>query len=267
MTQPREIQLEIDGRPITVQVRRESREISLHSGRELMELHGTVTTTESATHEWLSQCLPTLSERALTARDAAGERAGSWLVSWNSYSVQAGAHTYALILREAEDLTLEMLLLDGMELYPYEYREQVIGDGLAIWAKLVGTEEDVLRLRRLVADRSCFPVTRRGISGEPRKMRVGVAEWSHFEDRVKYRIVLVDDGLRDPIGGELIGVEEENSRAALSYYANFTERLAGRLIERGILGEDEVNELREAARSEPGVARHEFWRVPDVDEL
>jgi hypothetical protein len=267
MDHPRELCLDIDGRRVTVQVRRETRERSLHTDRELAELHGTVTTMEAGTHTWLSEILPQLTERVLSARDGAGERAGSWLVSWNSYSVQGGAHTYTLILREAEDLALEVLLLDGMELYPYEYREKVVDDGLAIWAKLVGTEDDVLRLRRLVADRRAFPVTRRGISDQPRQMRVGVAEWSHFEDRIKFRLALVDVGIGDAAAGELIRLEEENSRAALAFYVNFIDRLTDRLVERGVLGEAEVAELREEARLEPGVARHEFWQVPDVDQL
>lgn len=267
MEHPREVWLEVDGRPIKVQVRRETRERSLHTGRDLAELHGTVTTTDATAHAWLSETLPGLADHVLSARDERGERAGHWLVSWNSYSVQAGAHCYTLILREAEDLSLEVLLLDGVELYPYEYREQVVGDGLAIWAKLVGTEEDLLRVRKFVGDRSTFPVTRRGISEEPRQMRVGLAEWSYFDDRIKYRIALVDASLHDSVASELIPVEEENSRAALTYYANFVEMLTERLIARGLLDEGEVMELREAARTHPGVARHELWRVPDVDEL
>jgi hypothetical protein len=267
MGHPGEICLELDGRQITVQVRRETRELSLHTGRELTELHGTVTATEEATHRWLAETLPEMSDRVLSGRDQQGERSGRWLLSWNSYSVHAGAHNYSLILREAEDLSLEVLLLDGLELYPYEYREEVVGDGLAIWAKLVGTEDDVLRLRRLVSDRSTFPVTRRGISDTPREMRVGVAEWSHFEDGVKYRMALVDAGLHDSVASELVRMEEENNRAALAFYANFVEHLAARLIEKGMFDEEEMSQIRESARREPAVARHEFWQVPDVDVL
>jgi hypothetical protein len=267
MAQTREICLDIDGRPVTVSIRRETRERSLHTERELVELHGTVTAVDDATHEWLSECLPDLGDRVLSARDSAGEWSGRWLISWNSYSVNAGTHTYSLIVREAEDLSLEVLLLDGLELYPYEYREDVVGDGLTLWAKLVGTEDDVLRLRRLVSDRSVFPVVRRGISDTPREMRVGVAEWSHFEDRVKYRMALVDAHLHNSVAGEIVEMEEENNRSALAFYANFVEQLTGRLIEKGLLGEEEVAELRETARAEPGVARHEFWRVSDVDVL
>lgn len=267
MVTPREICLDMDGRQLSVQVRRETRERSLHTGRDLAELHGVVTTSEAGTHEWLSETLPELTERSISACDAAGERAGRWIVSWNAYTVNAGVHTYTLILREAEDLSLDVLLLDGEELYPYEYRERIIGDGITIWAKLTGVEEDLVRLRRLVLGRGSFPVVRRGISDEPRAMRLGLAEWSHFEDQIKYRLVLMDAWLPEGGGMELTRVEEENSRAALAYYANLVERLTAHLTRKGLLSEGELAEMRAAAVAQPGVSRHDFWRVPDVDAL
>ncbi|CAN5781038.1 hypothetical protein BH23GEM6_BH23GEM6_00350 [soil metagenome] len=267
MAHPREICLEVDGHQIAVQVRRESRERSPRTGRELTELHGTVTIREETTHAWLSETLPELTDRVLSARDVLGDYSGRWVVSWNSYSVHAGAHSYSLILREAEELTLEALLVDGLELHPYEYREQVAENGLTIWAKLVGTQDDIIQMRRLMVDRATFAVVRHGISDEPRQMRVGVAEWSHFEDRIKYRVALVDAELRSWENADLARVEEENHRSALAFYANLVEHLTTKLVEKGVLDEIEVAELRDFARSEPGIARHELWRVPDVDDL
>src|SRR5690606_12799086 len=126
------------------------------------------------------------------SEDETGEFTGRWCVSWNSYGESAGVHTYTLILREAEELSLRALLLDDLEMHPYEYREEVLPGGLKLRAKLVGTEDDVLRLRRMAAERDAFPVVRLGIQDEPRRMRLSVEEWSQFEDRVKYRISLTD---------------------------------------------------------------------------
>ena len=55
--------------------------------------------------------------------------------------------------------------------------------------------------------------------------------------------------------------------AALAFYANYLERLAEILVRKNILSRDELRALREAARSEPGVTRHEIWRVADVDQV
>lgn len=251
-------------------VRRETTGRSAHTGRPLAELHAWATTADPEVHREWSHTLRSLGDRAVHAMDETGEPAGRWDVFWNSYGESAGVHTYTLILREAEELTLEALLLDELELRPYEYREEVVGDeGLAIQAKVVSSEEQVELLRAMLRSRASLRVVRRGIQEEPREMRLGVAEWSQTEDRIRLRLVLVDRELGG--GGRaraaLARIDEENSRAALGYYANFMDRLADAMVARGVLSAEELHALREDARSAPGVARRELWRVVDVDEV
>lgn len=267
MTHPAILLLQVDdGRPLPVQIHKETAVRSPHTGRDLQELHGWVVTADSQLHSRLATVLPGIGERAMRSEDEAGEFTGRWCVSWNSYGEAAGVHTYTLILRESEELSLRALLLDDLELHPYEYREETPGDGLKIRAKVVGTEEEVLRLRQLVTERDSFAVVRLGIQDEPRRMRLRVEEWSQFEDRVKYRIVLSDVGLEDELDEGFEGVENESSRAALAFYADYLERLAEMLVRKGTLTREELRSLREAARAEPGVNRHELWRVADVDQ-
>jgi hypothetical protein len=261
-----EILLE-EGRPVTAEVRRRNHYVSPHTGRKLKELHGWVTTMEPETHRWLSLALRGAGERTIRSLDAAGEMTGRWQLSWNSYGASGGVHTYGLILREAEELSLEVLQIDTIELHPYEYREEVLEDGLTIWAKMVGTQADVTRINRLMRTRRSFPVVRRGIQNQPREMRLGVAEWSIYEDRIKYRLVLVDSEAGESLRGELHRIQEENNRAALGYYVNLVDRLSELLVEREVLTRAELEAVRETARSEPGIARHEFWHVSDVDGL
>lgn len=259
--------VELGGRQVSIQIRREGRVRSPHSGRELRELHGWVATPDAALHEWLADALRELPDESVRSSDAAGDFAGRWLLSWNSYAESGGVHTYTLILREEEELSLEALHLGDLELHPYEYRERMVGEGLTLWAKVVGTEEDLARLRKRIRRREAFPVIRRGIQDEPRRMRLGVAEWSVFEDRVKYRLVMVDAEVNEEMRLELARIEEENSRAALGYYENFVERLADLLVRRGLVSAAELRALREEARTSPGTSRHDLWRVPDVDAL
>jgi hypothetical protein len=208
-----------------------------------------------------------LVDATVRSTDHHAEPVGRWQVSWNSYGESGGTHTYGLILREWEDLSLEALLIDSMELHPYEYREELLDDGLTIWAKLVGSHADVTRINRLIRTRQSFPVVRRGIQDEPREMRLGVAEWSEYEDRIKYRLVLVDREITEGMRAELGHIQEKNDRAAFGYYANLFDRLAELLVERGAITRKELDSLREGARAQPGVARHEFWHVADVDVL
>ncbi|HET7322475.1 MAG TPA: hypothetical protein VFI96_08285 [Longimicrobiaceae bacterium] len=281
-----------------VLIRKRTAERSPHTGRELVQLHGWITTDDAAQHSTLNDILAGVDDRSVTATDGAGEFAGKWCVSWNSYAESGGVHTYTVLLREAEDLSLDALLLGGLELHPYEYREAVVEGGLTISAKVLGSEADVRTLRALFTGQESFPVVRRGIQDEPREMRLGVAEWSPFEDGVKYRLVMVDAGLNEEMRLELARIEEENTRAALGYYENFVERhldeegeralahlgrensraaqgfymnfaeqLVQLLIGKGLLTREEVEAARDAAIARPVVAHRDFWHVPDIDSL
>ena len=265
---PRQLSLELPGRTVPVLVRRRTDEASLHTGRALEVLHGWITTTDAETHAWLSAALRRLGDRGVRACDPDGEFAGKWQLSWNAYGENGSQHTYTVILREHEELSLDALVLDGVELHPYEYRETIAGGGVVIWAKVVGAEEDVLDLRARLRDRGHFPVIRAGIQDEPREMRLGLAEWSDFEDRVKYRLVLVERGVEAGAHRELLRMERENARAALGFYMNFAERLVDLLLERQVVSPREIDAARDAAASAPGVVRHDFWRVgADIDDL
>ena len=268
MTQSEIVELELpDGRSIHVTVRRRTSERSPHTGQDLQEVHGWVSTDDAEVHRWLSVALRGVGEGTVRSTDSQGDPAGRWRVSWNSYGEASGVHTYGLILREAEELSLDALLIDSTELHPYEYREEALDDGLTIWAKMVGSHADVTRLNRLIRTRQSFPVIRRGIQDAPREMRLGVAEWSEYEDRIKYRLVLVDRDITDGMRAELGRIQEQNDRAAFGYYANLIDRLADLLVERGAISRTELDALRDVARAQPGVARHEFWHVADVDVL
>jgi hypothetical protein len=261
-----ELQLE-EGRTVPMHIRRRGLQPSLHTDRNLTELHGWITTTDADTHRWLSMALRRIGEQPVRALDAEGDPAGKWQLSWNSYGESVGIHTYAVILRESEELALEALLLDGLELHPYEYREEVVADGLAIWAKMVGEREYVSRLGEIIRRRESFPVIRRGIQDRPRDMRLELAEWSEYEDRVKYRIVLLERSIEAGPRAQLLTLEEERNRAALAYYANLVERLAALLVSRGVLSPQELAAARAAAHETPTVERQDAWHVADVDAL
>ncbi|CAN5782698.1 hypothetical protein BH23GEM3_BH23GEM3_11920 [soil metagenome] len=267
MDNEKTLQLELGDQRIPFLVGRTATARSPHTERDLSELHGWVTTADPQVHEWLTKALQTLDTRAVRAWDEQDEFAGRWSISWNSYAESDDEHLYTLILSEDEELSLSALVLEGIELHPYEYREEFSGDELTIWAKLVGSKAGVLRLRALLKTRDSFSVVRRGINDTPRQMRFGVAEWSEHEGRIKYRVVLVDAGAELAEHPEVVRIEEANTRAALSYYMGLVDRLTDLLVKRGVLPAEEIELIRESARSELWHSRRDFWRVPDVDLL
>lgn len=261
------IHLELDGGRIPVEIRRRSQVESVHSGRRLTELHTLAVTTDDAVHTWLSGVLPQVTDTAVKAVDEADEYAGRWSLSWNAYGEVGGEHRYTLILKECEELNLDALLIDGVELHPYEYREEVAGDRLAIWAKLVGTEEEVAMLRRLFRSRGALPVVRKGIEEQPREMRLGLGEWTERDDRIEYRLVLVELGADESAHPDLVRIRKQNNRAAQGFYMNFAEQLVKLMMAKGVLTEAEVEEIREAASTDPVAVRNDFWRVvPDIED-
>jgi hypothetical protein len=261
------MELDLDGERVPLHVQRASSVRSPHTGAPLAEIHGLASTRETPRHQRWTQLLRDAEHRVVrSARDTDGS-VGKWHVSWNSYAESGGEHRYTLILREKEELSLDCLTVGGVELRPYEYRETFSGGELTIRAKLVGTKPELLRLRALLKTRARFPVVRRGINDEPRPMRFGVAEWSEHDGQIKARVILVDADA-DPAGHpDLVRIEEANQRSAVAFYVNFVERLADLLQEQGLLAAEQIEAARTAAREDPWRARHEFWRVPDVDLL
>ncbi|HET8654146.1 MAG TPA: hypothetical protein VFL93_01335 [Longimicrobiaceae bacterium] len=260
--------LEFDERhSAPVLIRKQTTRRSLHTGRDLVELHGWMTAGDEAQHQALSELLRDIGDRAVRASDESGDFAGKWCVSWNSYAESGGVHTYILLLREAEEISLEALLVGDLELHPYEYREAVLGGGLALWAKAVGSETDLRRLRALFRERPAVPIVRHGVDEHPREMRLAAAEWSTWEDRVKYRLVLVEGRIDEGEHSAFARVERENSRAALGFYMNFADRLVDLMVSKGLVTRSEIDAVREAAATAPALARHDFWHIPDIDAL
>lgn len=264
---PDNLLLDLDGRRLAISVRRRAMSRSGHTGRALQELHAWATTSDPATHLWLSEALKKAVDLPIPALDESNDPLGRWTVSWNAYGEVGGEHRYTLILHECEELNLDALVVDSLELRPYEYREEVVVGGLVIWAKMAGDEGDVLRLRRVLGGRDSVPVVRRGIQSSPREMRLGVGEWSEHDERIHYRLVLVELGVDERSHPELARIRRDNGRAALGFYMNFAERIVELLVSKGALTEAEVAEVREAASFEPVAVRHDFWRVvPDIDD-
>lgn len=261
------IELELGEHRVPVQIARTATVRSPHTGQPLIEIHGVASTPDPAIHEQISQLLREVDGRPVRSRERWPGGVARWRVSWNSYAESGGEHAYSLILREDEDLSLRALVVDGVELHPYEYREKFSEDELTLWAKLAGSRAEVLRLRRLLRTRDPFPVVRLGIHDQPRMMRFGVAEWSEHQGQIRYRLVLVDRDADLAEHPELTRIEEANTRSATAFYNNFVERLAELLERRGILPAAEIEAARAAARDELWPTRHEFWRVPDVDAL
>jgi hypothetical protein len=264
---PTMLELDLSGHLMRLEVQRVSEIQSRHTGKPLVQLHGTASVSTQQEHQQLCKLLEAASGFRVRSVELFDERIRTWRLSWNAYLEKGGEHWYTLILQEEEELLLQELVIGDVRLFPYEYREVFTGDELTIQAKLVGTKSEILRLRALLKHHSSFPVVRRGISEEPREMRFGVAEWSEHDARIKVRVILVDRSTVLSDHPELSRIDEQNSRSAAMFYMNFAEGLAALLEAKGILSAQEIEGVRAMARDTLWQARREFWRVPNVDLL
>lgn len=156
------------------------------------------------------------------------------------------------------------LILNNLELTPYQYKEQVNSNGaLTIKARINLSEEEYSDLGEL---REIIKVVRRGIDEEPREMELREIAWSEIKNKIKEEIWLFDkeeDKKSLPwmgyIGYSLKVVAEQSL---------VIDGLLDALVSEGILKEEKVKEIKaKNTKDSNWRKRREFYRSPiDLDE-
>jgi len=205
----------------------------------------------------------------------------TWVVAKRSYSLTHGRsgaasvmeYRYSVELDEHEDLNLTQLEIDDLIVVPYQFEEKAERGGIVIDAR---ARLDAAQYARFMAlygsDNDYWPVVRRGISDEPRQMRMGWRlRWSKHDDVVKHDILLVERACDEQPDGAgfamLFEPEMSYSRATLASTTELLDGLMDVLSNKGILTEPECRALREAAEQRTFARRREFFRVSDLDEI
>src|ERR1035438_584415 len=172
--------------------------VSPHSGRELRHAESAVNVGDEASSEFREALA------ASPATDADGDR-WSAQIRRESFS-NGGPHELVIDWAESEELQADLVTLEGLELTPSSYEENLDEDGvLAIELQATLSPEETDRVRHLQIDSTqdqqrYWPVARVGISDEPRSMRLGRVLWSKRADgNIEHKITLVDEAHdRDP---------------------------------------------------------------------
>jgi hypothetical protein len=120
-----------------------------------------------------------------------GAKPVKWILQDTSLSFTVGQdatrHEWTLV--EYESLNVEKLIVGGIELSPYRYKEEFDNDALVITARFETTAEEVAKLRSLP---KYFAVVRQGISAHEREMRYGGPLWSEKNGVINYQLTLVE---------------------------------------------------------------------------
>jgi hypothetical protein len=183
----------------------------------------------------------------------------------HSYTVGQSIQLCTWLLSEREELKLESLQIGDMTLTPYKYEDHFDLNALICTTCMIVDATTYENLRNLPA---YFPVIRKGISDEPRSMRLGLVLWSSDdEETFKVKATLVEESY-DKNGRALNLLEPmfTNVMQQLAVTSARFTQLLNVLEAKGILTEEEKNGVFEVPESELRHREDLFYRLRDLDK-
>jgi hypothetical protein len=251
---------------IAVEITHEDEFSSEHSGKSLRMLRGTFDG-DQADHDLLQDAISSQGFEGLKVTSPRGD-VDSYLISIPSHRLYGGHSTYTVELKEAENLQPEALVIDGEEFHPTRYKEEVHQGELIVHAVVTATRERHDALRDHVDKRDFFPVIRRGIRDTPVNLRFGLCAWSEHEGTFKHRLIMLDgkfdEGRR---GRHITDAQRANRHTMVAYDSAYLIELTQLLVDKNLINAEDVQGLKDRAKSATQ-GRIDMWlRVRDVDDL
>ena len=188
-----------------------------------------------------------------------------------------GPHSLTITWKESEQIMAETVEFEGLVLTPTRYEERENEDATicaAFRATLTKDETDTLRSLASPSanDRRYFIVVRRGVSDDPRSMRLGRVLWQQHDDgTIGNDITLVDeafDASDDSNAMLVLGGEPMVSnlvRQVSSLLVQF-ETLIAELESAGVVAPEALERIRASAETLAPDRRHIFFEVADLSK-
>ena len=264
--------LDFEGIEMLVDLENESTFSSKHTGAELKRIEVNVVAQNRQEHERLLEIIQRARKDGINSTNGQGNVLNKWKVRNTSSSYTAGGpdsrYYHSLELEEMEDRRLDSLFVGGLSFQPYSYDEKFDGDALIIKAKVLLSETQYVELKQLVQGELYFPVVRQGISDEPREMRFGGTRWSKHEHGTKHELLLVEKSYDEAEGRSsgLFEPEMTHMQHMIAGHVEILEELFTTLINKGIFGAEEADDIRARAAERVWDRKRELFRVEDIDE-
>lgn len=269
--------VEIAGYRLPVRITSEEDEVSPFTGRDLRHVTARASHDDDRAHDEIIDATTGDGEaRGRLYRDGK-EDEGPWKVSisqWSSSSRNGVVTTYryTVELTEVDDYTVDTLVVEDLEFDILAYDERITGTSLSV--DFVGEieEENLEEYFELWGSQGTyFDVVRKGVDESPRSMRFGTSFWSKHEDTCKIKATLVDasyDNEHSGTGLSTVTIPASNARAVLAKQGAMMDQLLETLAGKGVLSEQEAEEVRGAAESDD-VSRQlfRFYCVEDAEEF
>lgn len=244
-------------------------EISKSTGKEIEKFSFNTTLKGEKSQTSFLELLNKFNKGGVYSVDEKGKILKEYKISNNSFSYTGNIPAedtlfhFAVELTEVEILTIESLIISGIEIAPYEYLERFDEDALIIEAKFKLPSVQINELLDKTKNDIYFPVVRKGINEETKTMRFGQIFWSENDRTTKYHLVLVDksyEEFKDPFHSEMINIKN-----SLAYTSNYIDELAELLIAKKLLSAEETKSLTNKAKDRQFEKTMEFRKVEDID--
>ena len=251
------------GYEIPFNILERSNSISKHTGRELEHIEVNATIEGEEVNEKVTDYLKTAKEEGVNSKE--GQITKKWKLTNNSYSYRDNMElvTYSLELEEMEEIKLNKLILDDLELIPYQYREDFDYDERLSAEVRVRLSEVQFKKVKELRERDSFTVIRVGINETPRQMCIMPSAWSRDEKGVKYQFALYDQKDINDINPYRIiwravdlVIEQDQ----------LLEQLANLLIQKGVLEKEEYEGIKTGIPKRNWDIELELYKEKDLDE-
>jgi hypothetical protein len=187
-----------------------------------------------------------------------------------------GPHHFGIHWTEVEELHATSVEFQGLVLTPSYYSEAAADEGalsIMLEATLTPTETQALRDLQIAHSRGgslYWPVVRRGVSDEPRDMRLGRVLWSLRDTgEIDHQITLVDEAIdrgTPPTTALVMAGEPQISHLATTVagIVKGYETLLETLTQTGVLDQLALQRIRSAEADARTERLYRFYEVDDI---
>ena len=202
------------------------------------------------------------------------EDGGRWAVrDWNYSYRDSGAATFAVELEEIEVLQATRLRFGGLDVEVEYYSEKDARDAdepRVIEAEFVLDAAATLQLNDLLNAGGYFELVRVGVSDEPLSVRFGSPIWQWLGDdrpgNRRFQLIFVTEEGDDEDGSIKRNPSDENAARITIKQRSLVGALIAELASAGVLDDEAVRRVHEAADAAWAAERLDLEEVDDVTE-
>lgn len=238
--------------------------ISKHTGHELEHLHVNATIEDEDVNEEVTDYLDASREEGINSKE--GQITRKWKVINNSYSYRGNKEyvNYSLELEEMEEIKLDKLILDDLELTPYQYRENIdLYDSLSIEARVRLSDAQFEKFKCLNEKNFLLTVIRKGINETSKQMYLVPVGWSKDENGIKFQFDLYEPEKKlsamplRPLWRAVDLIIKQDQ---------IIEQLASLLIQKDIIKRIEYESIKARIPEENWDIKQKIYKEKDLDE-